>query len=100
MEKVSTNEIAQTNVSINSFDISKQRIFGLTKMQDVISSNLFRIDVFWELVIAHFLCIANSKNTNLRKMAVETLNLFIAAAFGFFFTESKKGNLPEKKEIE
>lgn len=88
LEKVSSNEASQN--MINSFDPTKQKIFGLTKMQEAINANLFRIDVFWDLVIAHFLCIANSKNSNLRKMAVETLNNFIISSFAFFFAEIKK----------
>ena len=97
LEKVSNNEISQnilnSQMISGSFDPSlKQKIFGLTKMQEVINVNLFRIDVFWELVIAHFLCIANSKNSNLRKMAVETLNNFISSGFVFFFAETKKGS--------
>jgi len=93
MEKVSNNELNQNLLAsgmINSLDPTKQRIFGLMKMQEIITVNLYRIDVFWDLVIAHFLCIANSKNANLRKMAVETLIFFINSAFGFFFSETKK----------
>lgn len=91
LEKVSSNEASQNMInSIGSSDPNKQKIFGLTKMQEAINANLFRIDVFWDLVIAHFLCIANSKNSNLRKMAVETLNNFIISSFSFFFGESKK----------
>ena len=100
MEKVATNENAQTSISINTFDLSKQKIFGLTKMQEVINANLFRIEVFWDLVIAHFLCIANSKNANLRKMAVETLNTFINSSFSYFFLEIKKGNKLEIQKSE
>lgn len=103
LEKVSNNEINQTIVSTASagnFDPAKQKIFGLTKMQEVINVNLFRIDVFWDLVIAHFLCIAYSKNLNLRKMAVETLNNFITSSFAYFFSEMKKGNLTAKNEVE
>lgn len=94
LEKVSSNEPTQGVMSSigGSFDPSKQRIFGLMKMQEAINANLFRIDVFWDLVIAHFLCIANSKNSNLRKMAVDTLNNFISSAFSFFFGEIKKMN--------
>ena len=81
---------------LNSLDPTKQRIFGLMKMQEIINVNLYRIDVFWDLVIAHFLCIANSKNGNLRKMAVETLIFFISSAFAFFFSEGKKNLMNEK----
>lgn len=102
LEKVSNNEATQNmNTAITgTFELTKQKIFGLTKMQDVINANLFRIDVFWDLVIAHFLCIANSKNSNLRKMAVETLNIFITSAFTYFFAEMKKLNInPQNTEI-
>lgn len=103
MEKVSNNEINQniiSSASVGNFDPAKQKIFGLTKMQEVINVNLFRIDVFWDLVIAHFLCIANSKSLNLRKMAVETLNNFITSSFSFFFAEMKKCNMPSSKKID
>ena len=59
MEKVTTSE----TLVIEGINIDgKSRLFGLTRMLDTIRVNLYRLDIFWDLALAHFVCIANSKN--------------------------------------
>ena len=97
LEKLSNTE---TNTGSTLLD-PKTRVFGLNKMLETINVNLHRIDIFWDLVMDHFLCIANSKNSVLRKIAVETLNSVINSAFTYFFTKdsSSISSLIKSKSI-
>lgn len=44
----------------------KIKIFGLTRMVDTILANLNRVELFWDIVRDHYICMANSKATLLR----------------------------------
>ena len=84
MEKLSKKE---SQVQIQ--EGKHKKIFGLSKMQQTFIVNLFRIDVFWDLSIAHFLVIANSKSISLRVLSVETLCNCIFSAFDFLLLNKK-----------
>jgi len=44
----------------------KVKIFGLTRMVDTILANLPRIEIFWDIVLDHYVCMSNSKVSLLR----------------------------------
>lgn len=58
-------------------------------MLEVVSLNIDRIYLFWDLVAAHFLCIANSKHDSLRIFSIEILNNIVNNAFGQFLRLSQ-----------
>ena len=95
MEKITTSE----TLSIEGISFEgKLKIFGLAKMLDATIVNLHRIELFWDLVIAHFVCISNSKNHVLRCNGVENLSILIQHAFQFFLY--KKSALVKTKSLE
>lgn len=55
--------------------------FGISKMYDTIKINLFRINIYWDQVVANFLCLATSKNRNIRGISTQKLGECIVAAF-------------------
>ncbi|CAD8120795.1 unnamed protein product [Paramecium sonneborni] len=69
-------------------DQKKQNLFGeqkkyfsLSKLLELIKFNVFRLDVFWELIIAHFISVISSRNTNLVLNAADTLSQIIFQGF-------------------
>ncbi|KAL4490257.1 hypothetical protein ABPG72_004296 [Tetrahymena utriculariae] len=58
--------------------------FGLLKMQETILVNIFRIELFWDLVGTHFLMLANKRYNELRLFSLDILNNIINKAFNFF----------------
>lgn len=58
--------------------------FGLVKMKETILENYWRVDLFWELIATHFLCISNSKHNELRLFSIEVLSNIVEGAFDFF----------------
>lgn len=65
-------------------------------MFETVTLNLERIYLFWDLVSAHFLLVANSKHDNLRLYSIEVLNSIINDAFNFFLKLHEK--LMEEKK--
>jgi len=57
-------------------------------MLDTISVNLPMVELFWDLVIAHFVSISNSKNHILRSNGVENLSILIQQASQYFLTKA------------
>ena len=53
-------------------------------MRETINENYWRVDLFWELIATHFLCISNSKHNELRLFSIEVLNNIVEGAFQFF----------------
>ena len=84
MEKITTS--GTLSIEGISFE-GKLKIFGLAKMLNAMIVNLHRIEIFWDLVIAHFVCITNSKNHVLRCNGVENLSILIQHAFQFFLNK-------------
>lgn len=96
MEKVTT---AQNTLETTNSE-GRNQLFGLTRMLDTIKVNLFRLDIFWDLAVAHFVCIANSKNQALRTYGVENLSQMIQNSFNYIATnrdEVLKETVEEEK---
>lgn len=55
-------------------------------MQETIIVNVFRIELFWDLVATHFLMLSNKKYNELRLFSIDILNSIINSAFHFFMT--------------
>lgn len=61
----------------------RNRLYSLSKLLALIKVNLFRLDLFWELVIAHFICIISNKNTSMIHNYTETLSTIIFMTFDY-----------------
>ena len=97
MEKVTTSEtLIIEGVTIDG----KAKIFGLSRMLETILVNLDRIESFWDLILAHYVCIAsNAKNVTLRNRGVENLNTLTEKAFQYFMHKKAKGpSSPQNEE--
>ena len=94
MEKVTTSDsLVIEGVTIEG----KAKIFGLSRMLETILVNLDRIDVLWDLILAHYVCIAsNAKNVILRNRGVENLNILTEKAFQYFIQKKPKSLEPEE----
>lgn len=55
-------------------------------MQETVVVNIFRVELFWDLVATHFLMLANKKYNDLRLFSIDILNNIINSAFNFFLT--------------
>lgn len=55
----------------------KVKVFGLSRMLETIMVNLHRIETFWDIVNAHYLCISHANLLSLRTQGVENLNIVI-----------------------
>lgn len=53
-------------------------------MKETVLVNIFRIELFWDLVATHFLMLANKKYNELRLFSIDILNNIINGAFNFF----------------
>ena len=73
-------------------------------MKETIFVNLFRIYLFWDLVIPHFLLFSNEKQGDLRIFSVDILNNIINSAFNYFinniYSQSQKNQKNFKKYIQ
>lgn len=94
MEKVTTSEtLVIEGVTIEG----KAKIFGLSRMLETILVNLDRIELLWDLILAHYVCIAsNAKNVILRNRGVENLNVLTERAFQYFIQKKQKKVEPEE----
>jgi len=97
MEKVTTYEtLIIEGVTIDG----KAKIFGLSRMLETVLVNLDRIELFWDLILAHYVCIAtNAKNVILRNRGVENLNILTEKAFQYFVQKKAKGLLPSIEDV-
>ena len=69
----------------------KTKIFGLSRMLESILGNLERIEEFWGIVLAHYVCVTtNSKNLVLRSRGVENLNILTEKVFQYFSTRRNR----------
>lgn len=55
-----------------TFDSKK--FFSLSKLIELIKNNLHRLDLYWELIIAHFISVLSSRNHLLVLSAIDTLS--------------------------
>lgn len=95
MEKVMTSD----TLTIEGMNIDgKNKLFGLTRMLDTIRVNLFRLNIFWDLAVAHFVCIAHSKNQVLRSHGVENLSQMIQNSFNFILKSKEVASAGLPKE--
>jgi len=44
------------------FGDQKVKLFSLSKLIELVKANLYRLDLFWEVIMAHFISILSSKN--------------------------------------
>jgi len=63
-------------------------------MQETVTVNIFRIELFWDLIATHFLMLANKKYNDLRLFSIDILNNIINSAFNFFLTIYTLHELP------
>jgi hypothetical protein len=69
----------------------KSKIFGLTRILEAFMANFHRIEYFWDLVVAHYVCISSAKNNILRTQGIENLNILIEKCFQHFCQRIEKG---------
>jgi hypothetical protein len=62
---------------------AKQKPFSLVKLFELVKSNLHRLDLYWELIIAHFICVVSSRHQQLIQDTAETLCQIIFMAFEY-----------------
>lgn len=99
MEKITTTSDSLTVDGMTPE--GRSRLFGLSRMLDTIRVNLYRLDLFWDLAVAHFVCIANAKNPSLRVYGVENLSQMILNSFNYIITHhdaSLKGEEAEESK--
>ncbi|KAM3135820.1 hypothetical protein pb186bvf_012073 [Paramecium bursaria] len=72
------------------FQDSKIKLFSLQKLIDLIKNNLQRLDIFWEVIMAHFISVVSSRNTMVAQSATETLSTIIFLGFEFLCQHFKK----------
>ena len=53
----------------------------INNLYTLISLNVFRVDVFWEITIYNFMCMCTCKHVHVRVLSVETLNRIITHSF-------------------
>ncbi len=69
----------------------KTKIFGLARMLESTLVNLDRIEDFWGIVLAFYVCVTtNSKNLILRNRGVENLNTLTEKLFHYFSTRKDR----------
>lgn len=51
----------------------QRRVFSLTKLIELVRPNLHRMDLFWELIMAHFICVMSSRNVHIINNTADTL---------------------------
>lgn len=90
MEKMTSSDI----ITIEGMQLDgKSRIFGLSRILETFVANSHRIELFWDIVLAHYVCLANAKNNTLRTQGIENLNTLIEKCFQQFCQRTEKGNL-------
>jgi hypothetical protein len=62
----------------------------LGRLIELVKANLYRLDLFWEVVMAHFICVLSSKNNVVTANATESLSSIIFMAFEFLCAFYKK----------
>ena len=72
------------------FGDQKVKLFSLSKLVELIKANLYRLDLFWEVIMAHFICVLSSKNIVIIQNATESLSSIIFMAFEFLCAFYKK----------
>lgn len=89
LDKINKNSkkrevLAQIKYVINLF--SKYKYLSLKyfyNKDDIIRQNIFRINIYYDMVSSGFLCIATSNNPAYRYTVVENLGVFINESFQF-----------------
>ncbi|CAK87718.1 unnamed protein product (macronuclear) [Paramecium tetraurelia] len=77
LEQQTTLELKRSNSQFGD----QKKYFSLSKLVELIKFNVFRLDIFWELIIAHFISVISSRNTNLVLNAADTLSQIIFYGF-------------------
>lgn len=90
MEKMTSSDV----VTIEGMQLDgKTRIFGLARILEAFVANSHRIELFWDIVLAHYVCLANAKNNTLRQQGIENLNTLIEKCFQQYCHRAEKGTL-------
>jgi hypothetical protein len=97
MEKMTTvDDLTQEGMIVDG----KIKVFGLSRILETTIYNLHRIDVIWDILFAHFLCITHSNNISLRAQGVENFNIVVEKYMDYKKIDKKKSeenNLDENK---
>jgi hypothetical protein len=90
MEKMTTvDDLTQEGMIVDG----KIKVFGLSRILETTIYNLHRLDIFWDILFAHFLCITHSNNISLRAQGVENFNVVVEK-----YMEYKKQEKPKPED--
>ncbi|CAD8096499.1 unnamed protein product [Paramecium primaurelia] len=95
LEQQQIIEQKKTNVQFGE----QKKYFSLSKLVELIKFNVFRLDVFWELIIAHFISVISSRNTNLVLNAADTLSQIIFYGFEYLTKFYKKNQQQQNQQF-
>lgn len=84
LEEYSADSNSPANsVQSSAAQTQAKQYFGLEKMKEMIHDNYHRIDLFWDLLSAHFICIANSKVESMRRKSISVLTDIVTGCFRY-----------------
>jgi len=72
------------SIAIADKKSSRSSLFALNKMTTTALANINRVQMYWDMMLAHLYCISNSKNPELRVMGITNLSNFLIKVFKHF----------------